>query len=568
MTEKYIICTLIYLLFCTIEAQSQCTKTATLTRSTIYNTEGTAFLEELEDGRIQLRLGEDFLADDGPDVNIYLANDSTSVTGGKLIADITERSHFSGATTFEITDDIDINDYTFVVFRCLLFDVYWGGGRLSASSCDGGTDPDDGMGEMPMENSCMESLVSTTAWVDEVTICPNDGMPDVIPLMNNAFIPAGEAYAYIIVDGDSEIQQVVLQDSLDFEGSDLETAFVYGVSYSGDLSATVGSQLSMVSAGECAIISGASSFLTVLKEDCSPASACTSVSVATTAWVSEVTICPTDGEPDVIPFMNNQFIESGDAFAYLLTDVDDNLLQVMEADSFDFEGTGTETNRIYGISYGGVLDFEIDSPISEITATGCVQLSDSALYLTILKGGCVVASTFSISGSIMTPAGDPVSGVEIMDGEGEVLSISNDQGMYMITSADQGSEYALSPRSLTPLTNGVSSVDVVIISRHLLSTATISDPYALIAADIDNNGAISAVDLVQMIRAIVGLSESFNNNAAWRFIDAGQSLSADQFNPELRESISITVDNDNVTGVDFIGIKVGDVNANASLDLK
>lgn len=551
---------------------SQCTRTAALERTPTYNLEGTATLEQLANGDVQFRLSDDFTTSRGPDVQIYLSNNMTEIAGGMMIADIQELNHFDGALTVDLQADTDINEFNYVVFRCIAFDVFWGGGSLSTSSCDdgsgdGGNDGgNDGGGSTAM---CQETLVATTDWVAEVTVCPNDTEADVVALRNTEMIPAGDNYAYIITDENNIIQEVVLQDSYDFEGSSLDTQLVFGVSYAGTLTAEVGQALDSITASDCATISGTNIFLTVTKEDCGNTFACTFVNTATTAWVDNITVCPSDGEADLIPLLNNRFIPASDNFTYVLTDAQNNLIKFVQADSFDFEGSGTETNRIFGISFSGDLSSEVGEPISSITSTGCIEISDLERFLTIEKGNCA-SSTFAISGQVTSPSGDPIAGVELMNGQNEILGITNNAGQYRIESISQGTTLTIRPHietSTSTLTNGVSAVDVVIISRHILDLAPFTNTYTLLAADVNNDNVISSVDIVQMIRAIVGLSTDFTNNSTWRFLDASQQLTDGQMLTSPIEEIPVTVNTTDVTGINFIGIKVGDVNDDASLNL-
>lgn len=562
---------LLFLCACFLDfSYGQCVRSSALQRTPTYDLQGTAFVEELADGSVQFRLSDDFFTTTGPDVQIYLSNDDKEVDGAMFIVDIAGGdgiNHFSGALTIDLPADTDIDEYRYVVFRCILFGVYWGGGTLGVSSCDDGSGGDDGGGDN-MDEMCVETLVATTDWVDNITVCPNDDLADLVPFRNTVMIPAGSTYAYIITDTDSVIQEIVLEDSFDFEGSSLETQLVFGVSYLGTLDAVVGQAFNTISATDCFILSGTNIFLTVQKEDCGVPFQCIEVNTATTAWETDLTICPSDGVDDFVPLVNNLFIPTGDNFAYLLTDDQDNLIQLIKTDTFNFEGSGNGTNRVYAINYSGNLTLELGSPISAITSSECIAFSDTELFLNVSKGNCPVSS-FSVSGQVASPAGDGIAGVEIMNGQNEVLAITNDQGEYTIASIDGGTNLMIRPRSSSSsaLINGVSAVDVVIITRHLLDLAPFTSPYTLLAADVNNDNSVSSVDLVQMRRAILGLSSSFSNNTTWRFVDAAQSATGNEISSSPNEEIAVTINNSNVADINFIGVKIGDVNADADLDL-
>ncbi len=574
---KYLIGVFLFPLFVNVGfGQQDCERVSSLIDSRIYNTEGTARLVELANGSLELRLESDFMTNRGPDVQIFLSSDSVNIAGGVMIADIAEIGHFSGARTFEVPEGVGISDFDHIVFRCFAFRAHWGSGRLGANSCggdgggnDGGDDGgDDGSGGDDDMDSCQESATATTDWVSSVTVCPNDGEPDRVPLQNTLFVSAGDEYAYVVVDQNNLIVDVVFDDSYNFEGSSLETQFVFGFSYRGDLNYTVGSPMSSITATGCLIQSNSGLFLTVNKENCGQAFECFETNTATTNWVSSVTICPSDGEPDVIPFLNNQFIEPGPTYAFLLTDENLILQAVMQASSFDFEGSGTATQRVYGISFDGELNATIGASINTITATNCAILSDPTLFLTINKGGCA-ATLFSARGTVRSPDGQPIQGAEIVNESGLVMAVTSSNGSYSIPSLQQGASMRLSARPTSSiLGNGVTSTDLVLVTRHILSFNRFSDPYQILAADANNSGSISASDLVEMRRIILEQSNGFTNNTNWRFVRANQDIAQNVANGRVIQTIELNNLTADATGLDFIGVKIGDVNNSANLDLR
>ena len=110
-----------------------CERTSSLIGSRIYDTEGTARLVELSDGSLEFRLESDFMTNRGPDVQIFLSNDSVSVAGATMIADIAELGHFSGARSFPVPDGVSISDFDHIVFRCFAFRAHWGSCLLYTS---------------------------------------------------------------------------------------------------------------------------------------------------------------------------------------------------------------------------------------------------------------------------------------------------------------------------------------------------------------------------------------------------------------------------------------------------
>ena len=112
--------------------------------------------------------------------------------------------------------------------------------------------------------------------------------------------------------------------------------------------------------------------------------------------------------------------------------------------------------------------------------------------------------------------------------------------------------------------NGVSTFDLVLISKHILGITEFDNPYQMIAADANNSGSITAFDMVQIRQLILNIKTEFTNNESWRFVDAGYEFTTDQplaedF-PEMIQIANLTEDME----MDFVAVKVGDVNGNAS----
>lgn len=550
----------------TIMAQSiDCVREANLTGSRSYDTEGTAYLERFDDGSLYLRLGEDFLADQGPDVQIFLSNDSTSVAGGIMIADIGDTdgiNHFRGEIMFSLPESLSIETYEFIVFRCVTFSAYWGGGRWSIPSCTDDTmmSGDTTMTESPV---CLESVVATTNWESEVTICPDDDIVDVIELKTNVAIEIGENYVFLLTDVNNNLIAVIEQEEYDFEDSSFETQYVFGVYYEGELSYTIGQSISTITSDGCAQLSSGSAFLTINKMSCTPIFDCVPSVTATTNWVAEVNICASDGISDDITFINNQGQMAGDHYAYIITDNERNIIDLVYQESYEFEGRGDEQNLVFGLSYAGDLDYQVGDHIDQITADSCFILSDTDRFLTINKTACEqVPNTRTISGNVSMVSGVGLEGVTIEYGEG--LSVLTDaDGDYFIEDVSTDTPIKIRPILDSNAANGISAIDLILVTRHILGVEPFEDPLQLLAADVNNSQSISAVDLVGIQRVLLNLSESFTGRKSWQFIDANVALSTTVLQSGVAQNIQLPIGSEDVTLVDFVGFKTGDVNGSA-----
>ncbi len=173
-----------------------------------------------------------------------------------------------------------------------------------------------------------------------------------------------------------------------------------------------------------------------------------------------------------------------------------------------------------------------------------------------------------ISGSISRPDEVMVSDVNVKL-EGAEANVNTDRdGEYAFPNMQIGGEYVINPEKNndSPI-NGVSTLDLVIIQKHILGSLNLDSPYKFIAADINSDQSISALDIVELRKVILGMSQSFNGNSVWNFINKEYRFFDDQ-NP-LSDNYASTyriseLQEDKV--VDFIGIKTGDVNYSAEVN--
>jgi hypothetical protein len=107
--------------------------------------------------------------------------------------------------------------------------------------------------------------------------------------------------------------------------------------------------------------------------------------------------------------------------------------------------------------------------------------------------------------------------------------------------------------------NGVSTHDIVFIQKHILNIQTLNTIGKLVAADVNKSGTITAADLVELRKLILGKITTFNNNTSWRMIVNNGATTLAQ----VTEVRTINPLKDDMLNEDFIGVKIGDVNSSA-----
>ncbi len=166
----------------------------------------------------------------------------------------------------------------------------------------------------------------------------------------------------------------------------------------------------------------------------------------------------------------------------------------------------------------------------------------------------------TIAGKVYSWKGEAIERVDMETTVGNYLTETDGDYHFEVPKYQ---DYTIVPsKDINPL-NGVSTFDLVLISKHILGIEKFSEPYQWIAADANRSKTVTAFDMVQIRRLILAIDDSFSNNTSWRFVEGDYSFQTDQpltedF-PEVGQVNQLTTDQI----VDFIGVKIGDVNGNA-----
>lgn len=170
------------------------------------------------------------------------------------------------------------------------------------------------------------------------------------------------------------------------------------------------------------------------------------------------------------------------------------------------------------------------------------------------------AVTVALEGTVVDELGE---GLVEVDFNG---FLSDDNGAYLLTDIPGCVPYTLTPyRNDNPL-NGVTTYDLVLISKHILAIEALNSPYKLIAADANHSNSITTFDIVQLRKLILGIDTAFATNTSWRFVpdDYAFNNPVNPFQTQFPEAIEVPVQTSSIAGLDFKGIKIGDVNNTAA----
>jgi hypothetical protein len=170
-----------------------------------------------------------------------------------------------------------------------------------------------------------------------------------------------------------------------------------------------------------------------------------------------------------------------------------------------------------------------------------------------------------IAGKVTSILGEEMKDVQVLLNN-ELERITPENGKYEYTDLFKNTDYYITASKQSHILSGISTQDALALSKHILGIKALDSPYKIIAADINNNGKVTTADLLALRRAILQLDDKFPNNTSWRLVDANHVFPnpANPFTQIIPEKITFDKLQTNKTDVNWVGIKVGDLNVSVN----
>lgn len=252
---------------------------------------------------------------------------------------------------------------------------------------------------------------------------------------------------------------------------------------------------------------------------------------------------------------------------------------VLWASDFD-AGSYDDCSEPISLSFSPDLD-------STSLVLGCENVGANIvrLYATDALGNYAYCSTFvmvqpnttsecdhsafePVAGYIETEEGDAVADVKVMSNNlsGVDTMVTDIEGTYIASSFFFGYDYTFSPEKNTNHDNGISIYDLVLLRKHILQTTLLDSPYKIIAADVNRDNVITLGDVIELMKIMLGDQTEFSQNTSWRFVASNYQFPIPhnpwyEVFPEVVNYNNLSEEDYNL---DFVGIKVGDLNMSAS----
>ena len=213
------------------------------------------------------------------------------------------------------------------------------------------------------------------------TVCAADGIADLLTF--EAQTSSALNYSFVVTDDQNVILAVLDGNSLDFDVAVAGVCRVWGLSYAGSIIAEAGDNAATTTLADgCFDLSDNFIEVTRIVTD--------GGTVALADGNTAITVCVGDGLADVLSFNNTT--SSSEAYAFIITDDNNNVIGVADGNSQDFEGAGAGVCRVWGLSYSGNLSVTAgEFATAQNLSDQCFDLSDD--YITVnrdlVDGGTV-----------------------------------------------------------------------------------------------------------------------------------------------------------------------------------
>jgi hypothetical protein len=233
---------------------------------------------------------------------------------------------------------------------------------------------------------------------------------------------------------------------------------------------------------------------------------------------------------------------------------------------FSFSGTTYEPSRTFTCDDIIALGVQQAIDVYVWDVWGNTEYCSTTIVFTDPTGVCGLPSG-GISGVIHTPTpGESVSNVGVtLKTQNQVFGTYTTavNGAFHFPVVPSGQEYSLEADRNDNHKNGVSTLDLVRLQQHLLGRDPFNSPYQLIAADANKSDNVSALDLVEIRKLILGVFSEFPKTTSWVFIP-GSFTFQDPYHPwPFEQQTTFMVNNQGVVE-DFTGVKIGDLNSSVT----
>jgi len=219
--------------------------------------------------------------------------------------------------------------------------------------------------------------------------CTGDGRADIFAFRNTA--TSTESYIYIITNTSGIVIGLVTGNQFDFNNLTVDSARVYGLSYSGELRVKVGDNINAGNlAGNCFDLSD--NFVSITRTPVDGGA------VSLTGGAISAQVCLGSAAGSLLSFTNNSTATIN--YGYFITDNSNAILATASGNSFNFSALTGNAFRVYGFSYSGNITAQVGNNATQIAlSNACYELSSNFITVTT---DATDGATVSLAGGATT----------------------------------------------------------------------------------------------------------------------------------------------------------------------
>ncbi len=179
---------------------------------------------------------------------------------------------------------------------------------------------------------------------------------------------------------------------------------------------------------------------------------------------------------------------------------------------------------------------------------------------------CLDKENRVLAGAVADAEGNPLVNVNVLKQQQlEIENIMTDEnGNFAMSDVVNSDDCEISVLKNEDFLNGVTTLDLILIQRHILGLDIFDQSRKYVAADVNNDTRVSAADLVELRKLILGVTSKFSHNKSWRFITELPDFDRHSI-IDVNEKYAIEKGVKDLTALNFTGIKLGDVNNDSNL---
>lgn len=228
--------------------------------------------------------------------------------------------------------------------------------------------------------------------------------------------------------------------------------------------------------------------------------------------------------------------------------------------TFAFDSLGNSPTRQFVCNDLGINQIQVWA----IDQAGNADFCETWVHIQS-NGGCNGSRPASISGRIYNELNADLTQIDVTlqdNQSGETRVVKTDSLGAFAFEELYTSDYQLGASVDGPYDEGVSTLDIVLIQRHILGIVPLDSPYKLLAADVNDSESVTGADVVTLRKLILGIVDKFEETESWKFVPTAESY--DPTSPwPARELVRLDITDSTSHVVDFMGLKMGDVNTSA-----